>query len=346
MILEQFKKHPKYIDNPADKFDFHREKWAVLFLNMGGPETLDDVEPYLYNIFSDRNIIKLPLSFLLQKPLAKFISSKRAPKTIENYRAIGGGSPLLKWTRLAAEGVEKNLKGNYPNVSVYSGMRYTPPFIRDQLDKIAESGYRHVVVVTLYPQYSQATTGTALQEINDWLKAGGSRYDLTLSLIPSWYDLPQYVELLRDRIADAMRKVKDRKNSKLLFSAHSLPVKMIEKGDPYLEHVRRTTSLAGEGYDYLLSFQSRSGPVRWQGPETIATIQELGRGGVKELVIVPVSFVSDHIETLHEIDIELKELALESGIENFIRVESFNDDPRFIGLLTDMIEGNVSGGRK
>ena len=346
MIREQFKAHSKYIENPGDRIDFKSEKWAVLFLNMGGPETLDEVEPYLYNIFSDRNIIKLPLSFLLQKPLARFISSKRASKTKENYRAIGGGSPLLKWTRLAAAGVEKNLRDGYTNVTAYCGMRYTPPFIGNQLDKIADSGCKHVVVVTLYPQYSQATTGTAIQEIIDWLKKNSNRHDLTFSLISEWYDLPQYIQLLKNRIADAMQKVNDRKNSRLLFSAHSLPVKMIAKGDPYLEHVKRTASLAGEGYDYLLSFQSRLGPVRWQGPETIATIQELGRNGVRELVIVPVSFVSDHVETLHEIDIELRELAEESGIENFIRVESFNDDPRFIGLLTDLVEESISRGRK
>ncbi|MEW5925714.1 MAG: ferrochelatase, partial [Candidatus Zixiibacteriota bacterium] len=180
----------------------------------------------------------------------------------------------------------------------------------------------------------------------DWLKADGSRSELTFSVISEWYDNPQYIELLRNRIKMAMDKTSHREKTGLLFSAHSLPVKMIEAGDPYLEHVKRTAALAGEGYDFILSFQSRSGPVRWQGPETTAVIKELGQSGLKSLVVVPVSFVSDHIETLHEIDIELKELANASGIEEFIRMESFNDDPRFIQLLTDLIEEKISGGRK
>ena len=334
MILDKLKSNPYYLDNPAERIDFRHDKWAALFLNMGGPETLDDVEPYLCNIFSDRSIIKLPLSFLLQKPLARFISSRRAPKTREHYETIGGGSPLLKWSRLAAEGVAGNLEEKYPNIGAFVGMRYTPPFIKDQLTLLAREGYKHIVVVSLYPHYSLATTGTALQEVIDWLENDGNKTGLTLSVISNWYDRPLYIDLLKARIARAMQQVADLKEARLLFSAHSLPVKMIEKGDPYLDHIRRTVSLAGEGYDYILSFQSRSGPVRWLGPETAATIQELGRSGVRELVVVPISFVSDHIETLHEIDIELRDLATDSGIKNFVRIESFNDDPRFIALLT------------
>lgn len=346
LILEKLKAHARYFEYPGDKISFSDTKWAVLFLNMGGPEKLDDVEPYLYNIFSDRHIIKLPLSFMLQKPLARLISSRRAPKTKENYRAIGGGSPLLKWSRLVAEGVEKNLRAKYVNVGACAGMRYTPPFIKDRLDTMAQSGYKHIVVVTLYPQYSRATTGTALNEILDWLDDRGHKTDVTISVVSEWFDRPQYIKLLRDRIDEAMHKASDPQTTRLLFSAHSLPARMIEKGDPYLEHVKTTAALAGDGYEYMLSFQSRSGPVRWQGPETMEVIRDLGRLGLRSLVIVPVSFVSDHIETLHEIDMELRELAAASGIKEFIRVESFNDDPRFVSLLTDMVEEKIAGGRK
>lgn len=345
-ILEKLKGDARYLENPGLSFDFTAGKWAVMFLNMGGPENLDQVESYLFNIFSDKNIIKLPLSFILQKPLARLISSRRAPKTSENYRAIGGGSPLLKWSRLTAESVEKNLNAQYANIGTLLGMRYTPPYIKAGLDSAIKSGFKHIMFVTLYPQYSRATTGTALNEVLDWFKTEGGQSDLTFSVISEWYDAPLYIELLRVRIERAMNKTSNRKQTRLLFSAHSLPVKMIEAGDPYLEHVKRTAALAGEGYDYILSFQSRSGPVRWQGPETMAVIKELGQTGLKSLVIVPVSFVSDHIETLHEIDIELKELAAASGIEEFVRTDSFNDDPRFIQLLTEMIEDKIAGGHK
>ena len=345
-ILEKLKADTRYLENPGLSFDFTSGKWAVMFLNMGGPESLDQVESYLFNIFSDKNIIKLPLSFLLQKPLARMISSRRATKTRENYRAIGGGSPLLKWSRLAAEAVEKNLRPKYANLNTTPGMRYTPPFIREGLNEAVRAGNMHIMFVTLYPQYSRATTGTALNEVLDWLKSEGGQSDLTFSVIPEWYDAPQYIELLRERIERAMNKTSNREQTRLLFSAHSLPVKMIEAGDPYLEHVKHTAALAGDGYDYILSFQSRSGPVRWQGPETIEVIKELGQSSLKSLVIVPVSFVSDHIETLHEIDMELKELAAASGIEEFVRTDSFNDDPRFIRLLTDLIEDKIAGGHK
>jgi len=346
MILERLKSNQKYLEHPGESVDFQNEKWAALFLNMGGPEKLDDVEQYLYNIFSDPYIIKLPLSFILQKPLARLISSRRAPKSRANYEAIGGGSPLLKWSRIAAENTEKKLKDNYPQIASYIGMRYTPPFIPDQLDRIAGTGVKHIVVVSLYPHYCRATTGTALREIIGWLDGKGKKHDVTISVISEWYDHPQYIDLLNHRIVQTMNKTDDPRSAKLLFSAHSLPVKMIEQGDPYLEQVKKTAALAAGDFEYILSFQSRSGPVRWQGPETAATVRDMGKLGVKELVVVPVSFVSDHIETLHEIDIELRELAAASGIKNFMRIESFNDDPRFIGLLADMIRDKITGGHK
>ncbi|MEW5924388.1 MAG: ferrochelatase, partial [Candidatus Zixiibacteriota bacterium] len=143
-ILEKLKADARYLGNPGNSFNFVAEKWVVMFLNMGGPEKLEAIESYLYNIFSDKNIIKLPLSFILQKPLARLISSRRAPKTREHYRAIGGGSPLLKWSRLAAEGVARNLKTKYANINTLLGMRYTPPFIKEALDSAVKSGCKHI----------------------------------------------------------------------------------------------------------------------------------------------------------------------------------------------------------
>ncbi|MFZ5979524.1 MAG: ferrochelatase [Candidatus Zixiibacteriota bacterium] len=333
--------HDVLLKKTPGKFNFTGEKWGVLFLNMGGPETLDDIEPFLFNLFSDRNIIKLPLSFLFQKPLAKFISSRRAARVRSNYEAIGGGSPLLKWCCAEASGVRKLLAQRYPRVETYVGMKYTRPYIKKALDRAAADGCRHLVVAPLYPQYTLATTGTALEDIAAWLEGTGA--ELSLSLIFDWHDHPAYIALLQERISRAMTKVRDRDKAVLLFSAHSLPVKMIERGDPYYDQIKETVRLAAGKNDYLLSFQSRSGPVKWLGPETATTIAALGRRGVKEIVIVPVSFVSDHIETLYEIDIELKEIAMSNGVENFIRTDSFNDDPAFIRLLTDMVLDKIAG---
>jgi ferrochelatase len=311
---------------------------------MGGPENVNDIQTYLYNIFSDSNIIKLPLSFLLQKPLAKLISSRRAPETRKNYEAIGGSSPLIKWTRLVAFGVKERLLELYPNLETFIGMRYTEPYIGRALDNAARKGCRHIILFSLYPHYSQATTGTALGEVTKWLSK--TDYEITVSAITDWYREPEYIRLLQNNIDKALLQLTGKSEPVVLFSAHSLPARMVRKGDPYLDQVKETVALAGADYDYRLSFQSRSGPVKWLEPETAATVRGLGRAGVKELVVVPVSFVSDHIETLHEIDIELKNLAMESGIEKFVRIDSFNDDPDFIEFLVRMIKDMFSGKKK
>jgi len=307
----------RFVESPVSGFDYKSDRWGVLFLNMGGPETLDDIKEYLYNIFSDRTIIKLPLSSLMQKPLARFISSRRTPKVQEHYRMIGGGSPLLKWSKAIADGVETSLAEKYPKVMAFVGMRYTAPFIQNELDRAVESGCKHILIVPFYPHYSLVTTGTALNEVDEWLRKNNNR--ASISIIPDWHDKPGYIDLLKTKISDAMRKAADKNKARLVFSAHSLPLKIVEQGDPYVGQVRRTAALAGEGYDYILAFQSRTGPVKWQGPDTVDIVKKLGTEGVKELVIVPISFVSDHIETLHEIDIEMKATAKEAGID-YIKV--------------------------
>lgn len=333
--------NPRFLDRPGDHIDFGEEKWGVFFLNMGGPETTDDVEAYLYNIFSDRNIIRLPLSSILQKPLARFIASRRTPKVKTRYQMIGGGSPLLKWTRLAASGVKRELSKKYPQVEVFAGMRYTEPYIDEELDAAVDEGCRHLVILPLYPHYCLATTGTALAEVTEWLE--DSESDISLSVIRHWHDRPKYIELLRRNIDQAMEKCGAEARPKLIFSAHAIPQKLVDSGDPYLDQVRETAALAGEGHDYLLTFQSRSGPVAWVGPDTLKTVKMLGHTGVTDIVVVPISFVSDHIETLYEIDIELKEAAEAAGIKNLIRTESFNDDIHFATFLADLVEEKIAG---
>lgn len=339
-MIESLTKNSRYLENPGININFNEEKWAVMLLNMGGPEKSSDVRSYLYNIFSDRNIIKFPLSSLIQKPLAKFIASRRSPRVSKRYEAIGGGSPLLKWTRLAASGVGRELSRKYPQVEMFVGMRYTDPFIGDELDSAVDEGCRHIVLLSLYPQYCQATTGTALAEAADWLENAES--DISLSVISDWHDRGEYIALLRNRIDRAFEQI-GHENGTVVFSAHSIPQKLADSGDPYLDQIKKTAALAGEGYDYHLSLQSRTGPVKWIGPETLDTIRRLGRDKVANVIVVPISFVSDHIETLYEIDIELKEVARKAGIVNLIRTESLNDDTRFVDFLSALVIEKITG---
>lgn len=339
-MIEELKANARVLVSPGKDIDFGEEKWGVLFLNMGGPETADRVKDYLYNIFSDSAIIKLPLSPILQKPLARLIASRRAPKVTKRYQIIGGGSPLLKWTRLTASNVKRELSKKYPHVEVFVGMRYTEPFIHEELDAAVGEGCRHVVVVSMYPQYCRATTGTALEEVLDWIE--DTEANITLSVIDDWHDRPAYIDLLRQRIDAASEQFDKDATPKVIFSAHAIPQKLAASGDPYVARIMETASLAGDGYDYIVTFQSRTGPVAWVGPDTLKTVRSLARKGVADMIIVPISFVSDHIETLYEIDIELKEAALKAGVKNFVRIESFNDDPRFGDMLADLIEEKIS----
>lgn len=342
-MLEAVKQHPRFLENPGEQIDFGEEKWGVFFLNMGGPETVDDVPDYLYNIFSDRNIIRLPLSALLQKPLARLISSRRAPKVARRYQMIGGGSPLLKWTRLAASGVRRELAKQYPQAEIFVGMRYSDPFIGDELDAAVDEGCRHLVLVPMYPHYCLATTGTALAEVVDWLD--DTEADITFSLIEHWHDRPPYIDLIRKNIDLALEQFDEGESPKLIFSAHAIPQKLADSGDPYLAQVKETAALAGDGYDWALTFQSRTGPVKWVGPDTVKSVKMLAHQGTTAMLIVPISFVSDHIETLHEIDIELKSVAEKAGVKKFVRTDSFNDDAGFATFLADLVEEKITGGQ-
>lgn len=323
-----------YLERPAVSFDFSRDKWGMVLLNMGGPDTISAVRPYLQNIFSDPAMVNLPLSGLVQKPLAKLMAALRAPVSVKRYISIGGSSPLSKWTALIAIGMQRVLSEKYPQVGVYSGLRYSRPSIMEAFDHAASDGCGHLVLLPLYPHYCRVTTGTALMEAWRWLNASGR--DVTISVIEKWYDQPGYIKLLRDRIETAMKLVNG-PAAKLIFSAHAVPQALVASGDPYLSHIKKTVTLAGEGYDCLLTFQSHAGPIKWTKPETLTIVKKLAAEGITDIVVVPVSFVCDHLETLFDIDIQLTQAALTAGIQRFTRTESFNDDPKFIRFLSALI---------
>ncbi len=302
-------------------------KTAVIFLAMGGPDSVEEIPEFLYNIFSDRSIIRLPGGALLQKPFARLISKLRSKGVQENYRRIGGGSPLLKWSRAQAEQVQSLLSAQYPGIRCYVGMRYFRPFTDAVVKQAYDDGFRSILFLPLYPQYSKATTGSSLLLAERQLRR---LEDVTVETIRDFHDSAGYTTLLREYI-DANIAADDI----LLFSAHSLPQKFVDEGDPYVDQVRRTVELAAGDREYYLSFQSRTGPVKWVGPDTIEEVQRLLAETERNIFIVPISFVCDHIETLFEIDLELPEKV--GSPHRLKRMPMFNDDKRFSAVLAELV---------
>lgn len=305
---------------------------GVLLLNLGGPDSLDAVKPFLYNLFSDREIIRLGPSFL-QKPIAAFIASTRAGKTRSMYRLIGGKSPILDITKAQAAELERLLNAGSDNYRVYIGMRYWHPFIEDTVGQMHHDGVDNIIALGLYPHYSIATTGSSVGKLKKVMK----QYpDVSLRCIGSWYDHPRYIDAMVERIRSGISMFNE--TPEVLFSAHSLPQKFIDDGDPYPKEIGGTISAITKKINlkWHLSFQSKSGPVKWLEPSTERMIEDLAGEGVKDLLVVPISFVSDHIETLYEIDILYKAMAAGLGI-NLKRTESLNTSPTFIKALAEII---------
>ncbi len=314
------------------------KKTGVILLNLGGPDSLDSVRPFLYNLFSDREIIKLGPSFF-QKPIARLISILRSKKSKTMYSLIGGASPILEITGRQAVVLERFLNDQSENggyeFKVFTGMRYWRPFIEDTVQLIKDSSITRCVALGLYPHYSKATTGSSFRELKRVL----THYEIDCRYIKSWPEEPAYIESLKERIESALLEFGG-DCDQIIFSAHSLPVEFIESGDPYVDEILMTIncvkSMLPESLKFHLSYQSRSGPVKWLEPPTEEIINKLANRGVKKALVVPISFVSDHIETLYEIDILYKDLAMKQGLE-LKRTESLNDHPLFIKALKDIV---------
>ncbi|MDA8078663.1 MAG: ferrochelatase [Nitrospiraceae bacterium] len=316
---------------------------GVFLLNLGGPDSLEAVRPFLYNLFSDREIIRLGPSFM-QKPLAYLISSLRHKKTEGYYRQIGGRSPILEITTAQARALEESLNGGeegtaHASFRVFVGMRYWRPFIEDVVPAIVHEGIRRVIAIGLYPQYSVATTGSSVSR----LREAAAGLPLELHTVLSWHDHPLYIDALMERIRKGLGLFADRASEvHVLFSAHSLPKKFIDEGDPYADHINATIAGVVRRMDipWSLAYQSRSGPVEWLEPSTERMIAGLASKGVRNLLVVPISFVSDHIETLYEIDIVYKSMAKRLGMR-LERVESMNTFPLFIAALGDIVTRGI-----
>jgi len=305
------------------------DKCCVTLLGMGGPDSLVGVRPYLANIFSDCSIIRLPGGPLLQKPLAKMIAQFRQKKVKSHYRLIGGKSPLLDWTNAQKEHLKRLLQAKNPDIACVVGMRYFRPFIGESIAEAYRLGYRHFCFFPMYPQYCRATTGSSFEEVG---RALGGLRGVNAAFVKDFHDHPGYIALLRQYIESNMRQ-----NDTLLFSAHSIPASFVNEGDPYVNQVKRTAELAAGSRDYFISFQSRTGPVKWVGPDTVEEARRLLQEKPGNLFVVPISFVCDHIETLYEIDIELRTLLGEELGSRLRRMPMFNDDPRFAQVIADIV---------
>ena len=314
---------------------------GVLLLNLGGPDKIEDVRPFLYNLFSDPEIIRLPVK-AFQKPLAWLISTLRTKTSQANYLEIGGGSPQRKITEAQAEALENKLKEMGHDAKIYIGMRYWHPFTEEAIAQIKKDGIKEVVVLPLYPQFSISTSGASFRVLEEMWKSDPELQKIDYTIVPSWYENPGYLRSMADLIERELEKFPNPNKAHIFFSAHGVPVSYVEEaGDPYKEQIEKCVRLIMETLGrtnlYTLAYQSKVGPVEWLQPYTDDALKELGEKGVKDLAVVPISFVSEHIETLQEIDIEYREVAEEAGIENFHRVPALNVYPGFIDSLADIV---------
>jgi ferrochelatase len=303
---------------------------GVLLLNLGGPDSLEAVQPFLYNLFSDRDIIHLPF----QKGFARFLSLVRSRKVRRRYARIGGRSPILDITLKQALALEERLEG----CKCYVGMRYWHPTIEEALWQVTEDGVKELVVLPLYPHYTRATTGSCLKELGRVKEGLGA--DFEERRIESFYDNPGYLDALAEKVKEGLSGFGGRKGVQVVFSAHSIPRSFVDAGDPYIDHIRGTIEGVWERVgevSWHLAYQSRTGPVKWVGPGLGDVLGELSKKGHKDVLVVPISFVSDHIETLYELDIQYRKYAEALGIENFRRTESLNTSEKFIEALAGMV---------
>jgi protoporphyrin/coproporphyrin ferrochelatase len=317
------------------------DRVGVLLLNLGGPDKLEDVGPFLYNLFSDPEIIRLPFTWL-QKPLAWFIASRRTQKSQENYKQIGGGSPLRRITEAQGEALKEQLQALGQEAKIYVGMRYWHPYTEEAIAQLIQDNIENVVILPLYPQFSISTSGSSFRLLDKLWQEDPKLQRISYKVIPSWYKQPSYLQAMAELITQELDQFPNPDSVRIFFSAHGVPKNYVEEaGDPYQQEIEECTALIMQTLnrpnEHTLAYQSRVGPVEWLQPYTDDALLELGAKGVKDLVVVPISFVSEHIETLQEIDIEYRELAEESGIENFRRVQAPNTHPLFIRALADLV---------
>jgi len=309
---------------------------GVVLFQLGGPDTLDAIEPFLFNLFCDPDIIDFPFARLGRKPLAKLISSTRAKKVQHHYSVIGGGSPIRRFTEQQARALQLKLTESGLDARCFVAMRYWHPFTTEAIEHLRAAKCDEVVLLPLYPQYSSTTTGSSL---NEWRRRFPD--DIPVHCVDPFYENELYLEAVVEKLEEALARFPDPQRADIVFSAHSVPVSVIEQGDPYQRQIEETVELimqrGGWRNRYRLCYQSKVGASKWLQPSLRRTLIDLRDQHVREVCVVPISFVSDHVETLGEIDHEAREQARKLGIERFEMSSGLNDAPTFIAALAELV---------
>ncbi len=318
---------------------------------MGGPDSLSAIQPFLYNLFSDHDIIRIPRP--IQKPLAFVISHLRAKKTRKYYEIMGGKSPQKEQTLKQAQKLSQKLGNNY---KVVVALRYWHPMTEEAVRELLKEDLEEIILLPMYPQYSRTTTGSSFNEFDRVIRRhlrNGRHFNLTtlkgqenpyfyplnlrIKKINCYYNHSLYIRAMVENIRENLPEPKD---YFFLFTAHSLPISIIRKGDPYQRQTEETVRLIMEhfpGVRYALGYQSKVGPTRWLGPFTEELLRELINSGVKRIALIPVSFTCEHSETLYELDHLYGNMARELGVESYVRIPTLQDHPTFIKALAQLV---------
>jgi len=310
---------------------------GIVLFQLGGPDTLEAIQPFLYNLFCDPDIIDFPFARIGRKPLAKLISTTRARKVQHHYATIGGGSPIRRHTERQARALESELRGEGIDARCFVAMRYWHPFTREAIAELQAAECDEVVLLPMYPQYSSTTTGSSL---NEWYRL--FRDDLPSHCVETFYRNTMYLDSVVDQVNEALSRFASAERPELVFSAHSIPMSVIEKGDPYQKQIEETVNLVMQrgawNNRHRLCYQSKVGASRWLQPSLTHTLRQLASEKVRQVCIVPIAFVSDHVETLGEIDHEARHLAEHLGFTQFEMSAGLNDSPKFIKALARIVQ--------
>src|SRR5579862_1937335 len=315
---------------------------GVVLFQLGGPDTLEAIEPFLFDLFCDPDIIDFPFARIGRRPLAKLISSTRARKVQHHYSVIGGGSPIRRNTELQANALETELRKAGVDGQCFVAMRYWHPFTAEAIKHLRAANIEDVVLLPLYPHYSSTTTGSSL---NEWWRLFSD--DVRVRTVETFYRNELYLDSIVEKVDDALARFPKSANPELVFSEHSVPVSVIEKGDPYQRQIEETVELVmqrgGWPNRHRLCYQSKVGASRWLQPSLHRALRDLAAEQVKDVCIVPISFVSDHVETLGEIDHEAREEAKQLGMRQFEMTSGLNDSPTFIAALRELVITALGG---
>ncbi len=317
----------------------HKNKLTVVLVNMGGPESLKEIEPFLLNLFNDPDIIEIFGGRLLRPYVARMIVKRRLPEVTENYRLIGGGSPLLKITQQQASALQKAL-APHVEAEVRIAMRYTRPFTDEAFADLPNG--HPVMVLPLYPHFSSTTTGSSFNEIYRHFKKYRKPLDNVI-FVKDYHDHPRFIQAWASQIQKTLQEMPENhlKQAVFLYSAHGVPEYVIRRGDPYQKQIERSVALIhqalGVPNPYFVTYQSKVGRRKWLEPSTEHQLITLGKAKTPAVVVVPISFVSEHSETLYELDMMLKDIALEAGVGAYYRVPTFNDFQPYIETLKEVV---------